>query len=132
MIFGQNFKFPLSSCMVKLKGYKWVISQFILNFFILYIKLIYSLLFSKSPIFALSAKISTYLDWQLSIKSAGRHIQEQQSKWTLKFYLINQATFLPSFIIFALKKTNYSFLKVADICKLTICPPKTRNCKILW
>ena len=39
MIFGQNFKFPLSSCMVKLKGYKWVISQFILNFFILYIKL---------------------------------------------------------------------------------------------
>ena len=39
MIFGQNFKFPLSSCMVKLKGYNWVISQFILIFFILYIKL---------------------------------------------------------------------------------------------
>ena len=39
MIFGQNFKFPVSSCMVKLKDYKWVISQFIINFFILYINL---------------------------------------------------------------------------------------------
>ena len=27
-----NFKFPLSLCMLKLKDYKWVISQFILNF----------------------------------------------------------------------------------------------------
>ena len=39
MIIGQNFKFPLSSCTVKLKGYNWVISQFILNFLILYLKL---------------------------------------------------------------------------------------------
>ena len=32
MIFCQNFKFPVSSCMVKLKGYNWVISRFILTF----------------------------------------------------------------------------------------------------
>ena len=39
LVYGQNFKFPLSSRMVKLKGYKWVISQIIINFFILYVKL---------------------------------------------------------------------------------------------
>ena len=93
--------------MVKLKGYKWVISQFILIFFILYIKIndVLIAILKKHDFCPVSKNL--HISWLTAVNQICRTSHSRATvKIDTKIYLINQATFLPSFIIFALKKNE--------------------------
>ena len=98
--------------MVKLKGYNWVISQIIINFFILYVKLndVLIAILKKHDFCPVSKNL--HISWLTAVNQICRTSQLGAAvKIDIKIYLINQATFLPSFIIFALKKNELQVFK---------------------
>ena len=52
----------------------------------------------------------------------------------IKIYVMNQATFMPSFMILALKKNELKLCKGGRYLQIDHSPPleKKRNSKILW